>query len=672
MIQTLKLIDADPFLKNYQSKIYGRKFAAEKKEAEILQGLDSLESFANGHLYFGLHRNEHGWIFREWAPNATQIYLLGEHNHWQDSTEFEFTQKENGVWELELVDSALKHGDLYRFSVHWQSGHGQRLPAYVTRAVQDSESLVFSAQVWQPPINFVWQNDRGIPESKSLLIYEAHVGMATEEEKVGSFNEFRKNILPRIKQAGYNTIQLMAIQEHPYYGSFGYHVSNYFAVSSRFGTPEDLKSLIDEAHGMGIRVIVDLVHSHSVKNEDEGLGNFDGSVYQYFHEGDRRNHKAWDSLCFDYGKNEVLHFLLSNIKYWMSEFHCDGFRFDGVTSMLYLNHGLDCDFTSYDMYFDGGQDEDAITYLTLANKLMKQINPDSISVAEEMSGYPGLTVPLSDGGLGFDYRLAMGIPDYWIKLIKDVKEEEWSVGNIYWELSNKRAEEKTISYLESHDQALVGDKTIIFRLIDKEMYWNMHKRSQCLAVDRGIALHKMIRLITLASSGGGYLNFMGNEFGHPEWIDFPSQGNDWSYKHAKRQWSLADNEELRFEDLNKFDEAMIQLVNEKLKLNESLPELTQHDETNKVLAFYRDNLLFVFNFNSSESFAGYEIPVRSGKYQLALSTDAEEYGGFNRVDTSQMYYPKVSASLAKNHKLNLYIPSRCALVFEHIPSKRMV
>ncbi len=672
MIQTLKLIDADPFLENYQSKLYSRKYAMEQKEEELLYGLDSLSSFANGYLFFGLQRNENGWVFREWAPNATRIFLIGEFNHWQESNEFEFIRRKNGVWELELVSSVLRHGDLYRFLVYWESGKGQRLPAYVTRAVQDSESLSFSAQVWEPSSNFNWQNDTKISVANSLLIYEAHVGMATEEEKVGSFDEFKKNILPRIKQAGYNTIQLMAVQEHPYYGSFGYHVSNYFAVSSRFGTPEELKSLIDEAHGMGIRVIIDLVHSHSVKNEDEGLGNFDGSAYQYFHEGNRRNHKAWDSLCFDYGKNEVLHFLLSNIKYWMSEFHCDGFRFDGVTSMLYLNHGLDCDFNSYDMYFDGGQDEDAITYLALANKLMKQINANSISVAEEMSGYPGLAVPIVDGGLGFDYRLAMGVPDYWIKLIKDVKEEEWSVGNIYRELSNKRADEKTISYLESHDQALVGDKTIIFRLIDKEMYWNMHKGSQCLAVDRGIALHKMIRLITLASSGGGYLNFMGNEFGHPEWIDFPRQGNDWSYKHAKRQWSLADNKELRFEGLKNFDEAMLQLTNKKMKLNENYPDLIQQDEINKVLAFYRDNLLFVFNFHGVASYADYEIFVRPGKYQLVLSTDDEEFGGFNRVDTSQIYCPQVSESLVKNNQMKLYIPSRCALVFEQIHSKRMI
>ena len=176
--------------------------------------------------------------------------------------------------------------------------------------------------------------------------------MATEEEKVGSYNEFRENILPRIKEDGYNAIQIMAIQEHPYYGSFGYHVSSFFAPSSRNGTPEELRELIDKAHELGLAVIMDIVHSHAVKNEIEGIARMDGSYDLYFH-GDpgRRYHSAWDSLCFDYGKDEVLHFLLSNCKYWMDEFRFDGFRFDGVTSMIYMSHGLGESFTDYGDYY---------------------------------------------------------------------------------------------------------------------------------------------------------------------------------------------------------------------------------------------------------------------------------------------------------------------------------
>ena len=174
----------------------------------------------------------------------------------------------------------------------------------------------------------------------------------------------------------------MAIQEHPYYGSFGYHVSSFYAASSRFGTPDDLKHLIDDAHSMGIAVIMDIVHSHAVKNELEGLGRFDGSYNQYFYGDHRREHPAWDSLCFDYGKNEVLHFLLSNCKFWLEEYGFDGFRFDGVTSMLYYSHGLGQAFGSYDDYYNGGQDTNAITYLSLANEVIHTVNPNAITIAE--------------------------------------------------------------------------------------------------------------------------------------------------------------------------------------------------------------------------------------------------------------------------------------------------
>jgi len=486
-------------------------------------------------------------VFREWAPNAQAVYLIGEFSGWKENPEYSFSASGDGIWELTINKGILKHKDLYRLSLRWNGGRGDRIPAYARRVVQDKDTLLFSAQLWDPPEPYKWKNKAPDLSDQPLLIYEAHTGMATEEQKTGSFNEFSELLLPYISGAGYNAIQLMAIQEHPYYGSFGYHVSNFFAVSSRFGTPDDLKNLIDKAHGMGIAVIMDLVHSHAVKNVNEGLAELDGTGWQYFHSGTRREHVAWDSLCFNYGKPEVAHFLLSNCKFWIEEYGFDGFRFDGVTSMLYLDHGLERSFTSYDNYFDGGQDEDAIAYLTLASKLIHQINPNALCIAEEMSGMPGLAAPVKDGGMGFDYRLSMGVPDYWIRIIKERQDENWNTGEIFHELTRKRSEEKTISYAESHDQALVGDKTLAFRLMDKEMYFCMDKSSQSIIIDRGIALHKMIRLVTIATAGGGYLNFMGNEFGHPEWIDFPREGNNWSYFYARRQWSLAGDKRLRYQ-----------------------------------------------------------------------------------------------------------------------------
>jgi len=669
-MDTLKIIENDPWLKNYESVILSRYNAAVKKEKELANG-GSLRDFASGYFFYGLHRTNDGWVVRDWAPNATAIYLIGECNNWRQEEAYRFSSIGHGNWELQLSGDQLAHGDLYAFYIQWNGGGSTRVPAWVNRAVQDDDTKIFNAQVWSPEKPYKWKHPDFRRGEDAPLIYESHVGMAGEEERVHIYNEFRENILPRIKKAGYNTIQLMAIPEHPYYGSFGYHVSSFFAPSSRFGTPEELKALIDEAHGMGLAVIMDLVHSHAVKNEIEGLGRYDGTRYQFFHDGPKGEHPAWDSYCFDYGKNKVIHFLLSNIRYWLEEFKFDGFRFDGVTSMLYFDHGLDKAFTSYDDYFNNNIDNDAFSYLYLANKLIHEINPDALAIAEEMSGLPGLACPLADGGLGFDYRMAMGVPDYWIKIIKELSDEKWDVGQIFHELTSKRMDEKVVSYAESHDQALVGDKTIIFRLIDREMYYSMRTDQPNLTVERGVALHKMIRLVTVASAGGAYLNFMGNEFGHPEWIDFPREGNNWSYKHARRMWSLADNQELRYHLLADFDKELMAWVRKERLLN--IPEVYRlfDNKSDQILAFQRGDFMMVFNFNPVTSFTGYGIPVEASKWTVCFDTDEEQFGGQGRIDHEMTYYTRPAAGIGSQHYLNLYLPARTAIVLKKEAFKRV-
>jgi len=657
-----KIIQDDSWLKPFESMIRMRIENVRLKMNNFAKGF-FLKDFATGHLYFGLHATEKGWVFREWAPNANEMFLVGDFSDWKVVPKYAFTKIANGNWEIFLEKIDLKHLQKYKLLVKWPGGEGYRLPSYGKYMVQDEATKVFNAYIWAPKTPHKWKHEQPGALNEPLLVYEAHVGMSTIDEKVGSFNEFTQNLLPRIKEAGYNTIQLMAVKEHPYYGSFGYHVSNFFALSSRFGTPDELKMLIDTAHGMGIRVVMDLVHSHSVKNESEGLGLFDGTPYQYFHTGARRLHKAWDSLCFNYKKPEVIHFLLSNCQFWLTEYKFDGFRFDGVTSMLYLDHGLERDFTNYGMYYDGQQDEDAIDYLTLSNKLVHEVNPHAITIAEEMSGMPGLGAPIHDGGYGFNYRLAMGVPDYWIKLIKDLPDEQWNVSQIFHEMKSHRSDEKTVSYAESHDQALVGDKTIFFRLVDREIYYSMSKSTESLVIDRGIALHKMIRLITASAAGAGYLNFMGNEFGHPEWIDFPREGNDWSYKYARRQWNLADDKKLKYHYLLDFDKAMIHFLKNSQMFNQSFPDLVHVDEKNQILVFSRGSFLFIFSFNPEQSFADYDIPTKKGKYQVVLSSDDEEFGGKNRIDKKYVYQTR---SIVKNkvggEYLTIYIPARTAMV----------
>lgn len=662
----LKIVRDDEWLQPFEAAIQGRHEHVNNKIADLTGGKGSLSDFADGHLYFGLHRKPRQWVLRELAPNATAIYLTGTFNQWQELPNYALKRiDENGTWELKLPAKALHHLDLYKLSIHWDGGQGERVPAWATRVVQDEKTKIFSAQVWHPEHAYEWKKQTFRPKRGPLFIYECHIGMSQDAEKVGTYNEFRLNVLPRIIADGYNCIQIMAIAEHPYYGSFGYHVSSFFAPSSRFGTPDELKQLIDEAHAAGIMVIMDLVHSHAVKNEVEGLGNYAGDPNQFFYPGSRHEHSAWDSLCFDYGKNEVVHFLLSNCKYWLTEFHFDGFRFDGVTSMLYYSHGLGEAFCGYPDYFNGHQDDNAICYLTLANLLIHEVNPNAITIAEEVSGMPGLAAPFKDGGYGFDYRMAMNIPDYWIKTIKERRDEDWHPSSILWELTNRRADEKTISYCESHDQALVGDKTLIFRLIDADMYWHFKKGDENDTVHRGIALHKIIRLVTASTINGGYLNFMGNEFGHPEWIDFPREGNGWSYKYARRQWNLVDNHELCYHYLGDFDNKMIHLLrNAESDIRKFPVQEVWHDDGDQVLAYMRGSLVFVFNFSPNRSYDGYGFRVPEGAYEVVLNTDATEFGGNGLADDTVCHLTNFDPLLAREHKgwLKLYLPARSAVV----------
>ena len=646
-------LGSDPYLAPYLPVLAARRKRADALEKQLTGGKMSLADFASGHEYFGLKRLKSGaYVFREFAPHAERIFLVGDFSFWNEEARFMLHPAGNGAWELEIPAGILAPGMHYLEHMYWPGGSGERVPAYARNVAQDAHTLRFSAVV--PPESSYRFRNAVPPRPEAPLIYESHVGMAQEEPKVGSFNEFRERILPRIADAGYNTVQLMAIPGHPYYGSFGYHVANFFAVAGRFGTTDEFKELVDAAHGLGLRVVIDLVHSHAVKNEVEGIAAIDGFRETYFHAGSRGEHPAWDSLCFDYAKPETLHFLLSNVRFFLDEYRIDGFRFDGVTSMLYFHHGLGKAFTGYDDYFGSDVDEDALAYLTLANRVIHAVRPDAETIAEDVSGMPGLASP---EGAGFDYRLAMGVTDLWFKLF-DLPDDRWSMFQLYGELTNRRKDERSIGYAECHDQALVGGQTAIFRLAGDAMYYGMHKRSQDLRIDRAVALHKLMRLATAATAGDGYLNFMGNEFGHPEWIDFPREGNNWSYDHARRRWSLADDPKLRFGELSSFDRAMLAILNTP-GFYASAVQTVRVDEEKKLFFFERGGYWFCFNFNPAESFSDYEVEALPGSYSTVLDSDAERFGGFGLRTPDQRYFtlPRHDGS-----KLSLYLPCRTALV----------
>ena len=668
----LAIVEQDDWLKPVEGAMTERYAHFCRRLSDIERTAGSLVDYANGYLYFGFQYDpvRRGWWFREWLPGAIDVYLFGDFNGWQ-RTELPLRRGAGGVWSIFLPDESfagrLVHGSRVKILVHGRNGWLERIPAYIRRVVQDEQSKDFSGQLWAPAEPFDWNGDRfDISSLGSLYIYECHVGMSQEKEGVGTYAEFAGTVLPRIKEDGYNVVQLMAVAEHPYYGSFGYHVSNFFAPSSRFGTPEDLKALIKRAHELGLAVVMDLVQAHYVKNINEGLNELDGTDHHYSLPGPAGEQPYWDSKLFDYGKPEVEHFLLSNVKYWLDEFHFDGYRFDGVTSMIYTHHGY-TEFDSRDKYFID-VNGDALAYLTLANNLVQDLSPGAVTIAEDVSGMPGMCAPVPDGGVGFDYRLGMAVPDFWIKLLKEVPDEEWNIWEMWHMMVDRLGTVKTVAYCESHDQALVGDKTLAFRLMDKQMYTDMNRSAENLVIDRGMALHKLIRLFTISLAGDAYLNFMGNEFGHPEWIDFPREGNGWSYAHARRQWSLSTNGFLRYSFLGEFDKAMIGLMRRYGVLASGFAYNHLMDEMNKTIVYsHRGDLLFVFNWHPQRSIPGYEVPVPApGRYRIVLSSDAKRFGGYGRIDESvdAFSFPRTHADGSVGHYIKVYNLSRAALVLK--------
>ena len=655
-----RILELNPQLQNFAWDIDYRMELYRNAKARILGEGQTLNDFANAHNYYGIHHLENGWVYREWAPSAYQLYLEGEFNNW-NQTSHPLTNLGNGSWEIYQGENELWEVCKVKTVVDANLTHTEHIPLFARRVVQDPKTITFTAEVTDDKKVFDW-TDADFKGEERMYIYEAHVGMAQEEGKVGTYREFADYTLPHVKQAGYNTIQLMAIMEHPYYGSFGYQVSNFFAASSWFGKPEDLKYLVNKAHEMGIRVLLDVVHSHAVKNTAEGINMFVGTVWQFFHEGEKGDHPAWGTKCFDYGRTGVLHFLLSNLKFWMTEYHFDGFRFDGVTSMLYHDHGLGTDFNSNDKYFSYNTHTDAITYLQLANELIRQVNPNAVTIAEDMSGMPGMALPIEDGGIGFDYRLGMGLPDMWIKAVKG-QDEFWDINKMWGEMCMRRPGENTIAYVESHDQALVGDQTMIFRLAGAAMYTDMNKDCHNLVIDRAIALHKLIRLFTLAGGGEGYLNFMGNEFGHPEWIDFPREGNGWSFHYCRRQWSLKNNGMLKYQWLNDFDEDMVKLTKENDMFAQRMGDLRLMKAPEQTLVFSRNGLLFAFNFHPSYSLQNVLVPVpNNAKYTVELCSDDWQYGGWGQI-AHQDYFTK---EFNGQQFVELYLPARtCVVLKEH-------
>uniref|UniRef100_T1JBA1 1,4-alpha-glucan branching enzyme n=1 Tax=Strigamia maritima TaxID=126957 RepID=T1JBA1_STRMM len=669
-----KLFQLDPYLKPFEREIRRRYYIFKSLLNAITENEGGIGKFTRGYEKHGIHRTaDNGISWLEWAPNADGVFLRGDFNNWEKFTH-PFTKLEFGKWQINLPPNhdgscPIRHMSSVKIVMVSKDGKVEdRLSPWATYVGRAPDSPpVMQHFFWNPPETYYFKYPKP-KKPKNLKIYEAHIGIASDDGKIATYKEFAQNVIPRIKRLGpicYNTIQVMAVMEHAYYASFGYQVTSFFAASSRYGTPNELKEMVDVAHSHGLYLLLDIVHSHACNNVLDGLNRFDGSENCYFHAGGRGQHSLWDSRLFNYTSWEVMRFLLSNLVWYLEEYRFDGFRFDGVSSMLYHTHGIGHGFSGdYNEYFSLNTDTESLTYLTLANYICQSLYPNYTSIAEDVSGMPGLCRPVSEGGYGFEYRLGMAIPDKWIELLKETKDEDWNIGNLVHTLSNRRYGEKTVAYTESHDQALVGDKTIAFWLMDKEMYDFMSIMTPMTSIiDRGLSLHKLIRLITHGLGGEAYLNFIGNEFGHPEWLDFPRLGNNESYHYARRQWRLVDDELLRYKFLSGFDAALNHTEERYGWLSAAPGYVSWKHEDDKVIVFERAGVVFVCNFHPNKSFTDYKIGIEEpGKYKIVLDTDAAEFGGHERLnhDTEFFTFPHGYAG-RRNHTC-VYIPNRMGFV----------
>lgn len=635
--------------------------------ARIRAAWGNLAAYAGLHLDLGMRNvtGEDGRPYRrlrEWMPAANSLYLTTNRTDFARRYEYRFKRTDDpNVWELFVPLEELPHGTYYELHVASSrtKGHVKRVPAFAVWVEQNRDNEdEWCARVWDPPEPHRFLYPR--PARAAFpRIYEAHVGIARpllgkKPKQYGTYEYFARKVLPRIAEGGYTAVQLMGIAEHPLYKSFGYQVSSYFAPSSRFGTPDEFKTLVDEAHRLGLAVYLDITHSHSCPNTEQGLARYDTTNY-FFH----KKKTQWATLSFDYGLEATRRFLLSNCRWWMEEFKVDGFRFDAVGNMIYTDHGLGDDFSHVGRCFYGAGgtsrlDENGVLYLSLANTLVHELAPEAFTVAEEFSGAPGMSCAPEQGGLGFDRRFAMGIPDYWAKFIRG-EGSGTSMGMLWHEMTNRRWYDKTVSYTECHDQCINGDDAFIWRLIGDDMYEHMSMFSNSWKNSRGVALHKLMRFVTLATAGQGWLNFMGNEFGHPEWID------DEAYAH--RQWHLAETGHLKYSKLDAFDRAMLGLVREHGGDFKKSPHFRFIHEEDRLLAFERGRLLFVFNFHETRPQSALNLMVTPGKYTEILSSDELAYAGYGNLSVKRAAGGHFSdpSSGATEQRITLYLPPLTAL-----------
>lgn len=588
-----------------------------------------------------MSEGQQGVYFALWAPNAQSVSVVGGFNGWnRDSHPMQPRWDGSGIWEVFIP--GIGEGEVYKYYLVSTNGYAVEKAdpyGYQTEIPPKTASVVRGLDYKWKDSKWLQQREKQSILDQPLSIYELHPGSWRRKEgnEFLSYHELAQELPKYCRELGFTHVELMPVMEHPFYGSWGYQLTGYFAPSSRYGSPQDFMFLVDALHQAGIGVILDWVPSH-FPSDEHGLGYFDGT-HLYEHPDPRKGfHKDWNSLIFNYGRNEVRSFLISNALYWLDKYHIDGLRVDAVASILYLdysrNHG---EWEPNE--FGGRENLDAISFIKDFNDAVHTQQPHTFTVAEESTAFPGVTAPTYEGGLGFDLKWMMGwMHDTLSYFQKDPMYRSWHQGQLAFSIHYAFSEKFVLPL--SHDEVVYGKNSLINKMPGDE--WQKFAN---------------LRLLFSYMWGhpGGKLLFMGGEFGQQhEWRhDFSL---DW---HEHEQGNLQQGVSVLLQELNQLYQTEPALYQ-----NNYAPEgfewVDFNDMSNSVFCWLRkgsdtkEQLLFIGNFTPNV-LKNYRVGVpQSGRYAELFNSDDWKYGGSGVRNTNLETAP-VSRH-GREHSLSLKLP----------------
>ena len=569
-----------------------------------------------------------GTYFAVWAPSAKQVSVIGDFNHWIDG-EFNLNVRwdSSGIWEG-FIPSVGK-GNIYKYKIHSNNNNyvSEKADPYARRCEHPPKT---ASVVWEDDYKWEdksWMNTRKKNNALDApySVYEVHLGSWRKKGKENrslSYFELADELVTYVKEMNFTHVEFMPIMEYPYDPSWGYQVTGYFAPTARFGYPEELKYLVDKLHQSDIGIILDWVPSH-FPEDAHGLGYFDGSNL-YEHPDKRKGyHQDWKSLIFNYGRNEIRSFLISNAIFWLEQYHADGLRVDAVASMLFLDYSREDGEWEPNIY-GGNENLDVVLFLKELNEEVYKSFPDVQTIAEESTAFPMVSKPTFMGGLGFGMKWMMGwMHDTLDYFSKDTIYRKYHQNEITFSLTYAFTENFMLPL--SHDEVVHGKKTILGRMPGDE--WQRFAN---------------LRLLYgyMFTHPGTKLLFMGSEFGHYE---------EWNFQKSL-DWNLLDfyphkNTQNYFKDLNQFYKTTPALY-EKGFSNEGFEWISYDDSENSVISYLRkgnnpmDDVLVICNF-SPQTLENYKIRVpRKGKLQEVFSSNLEKYGGSGAVNAEKITIKK--------------------------------